>query len=133
MKTTKFKIFALLFLITLTIHSLAQSPVKKRTCLIIGRKNIVVDDVSRHITAKNVTFYTAINLEQVKDIFNRHNIDVVAMGAGIDLPARLDIIKYIFETSDTTSVYLKDKASGPGGMLPFLNQILNASAEPGNK
>jgi hypothetical protein len=51
------------------------------------------------------------------------------MGAGIDLNVRLDIIRYIFETSQSTTVHMKDWESGPKGMLPFVNSILNELKE----
>lgn len=42
-------------------------------------------------------------------------VDMVIMGAGIDLSLRLEIIKTIFEKSDKTSVHMKDRASGKAG------------------
>jgi hypothetical protein len=104
------------------------NPIKNRkmkTCLIVGLKPTVIEDAKNHVTAKNVVFYTATNLQEVKDIFSQHHIDIVAMGAGLDLKDRLNIVQYIFENSNSTSVHMKDKDSGPTGMLPFVNQILN--------
>ncbi len=46
------------------------------------------------------------------------------MGAGLDLDVRCEIIKLIFSLSHTTTVHMKDYASGPEGMLPFVNSVL---------
>jgi hypothetical protein len=45
-------------------------------------------------------------------------------GAGLDLDIRLEIVREIFQTSETTTVHLKDVASGPGGFLPFVRSVL---------
>jgi hypothetical protein len=41
------------------------------------------------------------------------------------LETRLEIVREIFQLSDTTSVHMKDVASGPQGFLPFVRSILN--------
>ncbi len=52
--------------------------------------------------------------------------DHVIMGAGLDIDVRLDIIREVFELSDSTTVHMKDFASGPQGMLPFVRAVLSA-------
>jgi hypothetical protein len=46
------------------------------------------------------------------------------MGAGLDLEVRLQIVQHIFTSSNSTSVHMKDRASGQKRMLPFVNGIL---------
>jgi hypothetical protein len=46
------------------------------------------------------------------------------MGAGLDLEARLEIVREIFLASDKTTVHLKDFTSGPDGFLPLSGQCL---------
>ena len=53
-----------------------------------------------------------------------HGIDTVIMGAGIDLETRLEIVRRTFEASETTTVHMKDRASGRHGMMPFVNAVL---------
>lgn len=93
--------------------------------LLVGRlmKNIPTLD---QITQKDVQLFGASTLEEVKSVFDKNNkqVDVVIMGAGIDINIRLDIIKYIFEISESTTVHMKDTKSGPAGMLPFVNGVL---------
>ena len=46
------------------------------------------------------------------------------MGAGIPIEERLEIVRFIFETSKGTTVHMKDWNSRPTGMLPFVNGVL---------
>jgi hypothetical protein len=47
------------------------------------------------------------------------------MGAGIELEKRLEVVRYVFNTSNTTSVHMKDWETGPGGYVPFINNVLS--------
>jgi hypothetical protein len=47
------------------------------------------------------------------------------MGAGLDIDVRLEIIRTIFTMSDSTTVHMKDVASGPEGFLPFVRALLS--------
>lgn len=96
-----------------------------KNCLILGRKGIIVDELKTSVDSKTFTLFGGTSLQDVKDAFDKQDIHVVIMGAGIDLPIRLDIIRYIFENSKSTTVHMKDWNSGPAGMLPFVNGILN--------
>jgi hypothetical protein len=46
------------------------------------------------------------------------------MGAGIELEKRLEVVRYVFNTSNTTSVHMKDWQTGPEGFVPFINRVL---------
>jgi hypothetical protein len=46
------------------------------------------------------------------------------MGAGIDLETRLQIVREIFQLSETTTVHMKDHATGSQGFLPFVRSVL---------
>lgn len=52
------------------------------------------------------------------------HIDHVVIGAGLDLDTRLEMIREVFTASDHTTVHLKDRASGPAGLLPFAADII---------
>jgi len=95
-----------------------------KNCLLLGRKGIIVDDVKNSLMVKGVNLFGGSNLQDVKDAFATDSIDIVIMGAGIDIKDRLEIIRYIFDTSKTTTVHMKDRDSGPAGMLPFVNGVL---------
>tara|TARA_B110000285_G_C14495268_1_gene325702 strand:- start:167 stop:475 length:309 start_codon:yes stop_codon:yes gene_type:complete len=96
-----------------------------KNCLLLGRKGMIVDDVKKSIDASDINLFGGTSLQEVKDIFNQHNIDMVIMGAGLDINDRLDIIKYVFDSSKSTTVHMKDWDSGPTGMLPFVNGVIN--------
>lgn len=100
-----------------------------KNCLLLGRKGIIVDDIKDRIDTTSITLFGGTSLQDVKNSFNQQDIDVVIMGAGIDLNDRLNIIRYIFETSKSTTVHMKDWSSGPAGMLPFVNGVLNGQVD----
>ena len=96
----------------------------KQTVLLVGRTRMVIDAVHDQLDVKSVNLLAATNLEEVKEAFNRTTIDKVIMGAGIELEARLGIVRHAFEASRTTTVHLKDELYGPKGFIPFVNSIL---------
>ena len=85
----------------------------------------IVDDVKNEVEATNINVYGGTSLLDVKEAFDSQKIDVVIMGAGIAIKDRLEIINFIFEASKSTTVHMKDWDSGPAGMLPFVNGVLN--------
>ncbi|WP_157535022.1 hypothetical protein [Nocardia inohanensis] len=42
----------------------------------------------------------------------------------LDLELRLGMVREVFESSDATTVHLKDVGSGPGAFLPFVRAVL---------
>ncbi len=64
------------------------------------------------------------SLDDVKQAFQAQDIDAVIIGAGLDLEDRLEIIRFIFESSKSTTVHVKDWDSGPKGMIPLVIAIL---------
>ncbi len=91
--------------------------------LLIGKQLTAVPPVDQ-LLVKNITCFAAQNLEETKEIFSGNKIDAVIMGAGIELEKRLEIVRLIFTLSNTTSVHMKDWATGPEGFLPFINAVL---------
>ncbi len=90
----------------------------------LGRKQIVLDEMLPMEGLPHVNFFSGTSLEDVKKTFEQQSIDIVIMGAGLDLEDRLGIIRYIFDHSQSTTVHMKDWASGPPGMKPFVQGIL---------
>ena len=102
-----------------------------KNILLLGRLQINISKIELGVNSKNIILFSTTGLEEVKSIFTQNNnqIDMVIMGAGIDLGVRLKIIEYIFETSKSTTVHMKDWNSGPSGMLQFINGILKGLIE----
>jgi hypothetical protein len=95
-----------------------------RDILLLGRRRIIVDDVLKQLRTPDVQLFGGTGVEDLRSTFAQTNIDHVIMGAGIDLEARLEIVREIFLLSETTTVHMKDSASGPQGFLPFVRSIL---------
>ena len=96
----------------------------KKTILLLGRLGVNVENVRKNLSVGNVDLLAGTNLREVKAAFESNEIDVVIMGAGIDLDDRIAIIRYVFESSNSTTVHMKDRQSGPAGMLPFVDKVL---------
>lgn len=101
--------------------------------LLLGRTGMVLENVEESLGVRNSTLFSGTSLVDVRRVFDEHEIDTVIMGAGIDLPTRLEIVEYIFTTSDSTTVHMKDRASGPVGMFPFVDGILSGLYTNGDK
>lgn len=93
--------------------------------LITGSKFAVLETLKEQIERKDIHLAFGISLDEVENAFRKNQFDVVIMGAGLELADRLEIINYIFTTSKSTTVHMKDWGPGPGGMIPFVNGILN--------
>jgi len=95
-----------------------------KNVLLLGRKPFVLDDVRRNLTVRDVNLFSGTTLDDVKDAFERDVIDMVIMGAGLDLEVRLAIVRHVFTISTATTVHMKDRDSGQPGMMPFVDRIL---------
>ena len=99
-----------------------------KNVLLVGLKAIILDQVQKNLDVKDVRLFTGSSVEDVRAAFDREPInmpiDIVIMGAGLDIDVRLEIIKLIFSLSETTTVHMKDHASGPEGLIPFVNAVL---------
>lgn len=95
-----------------------------RTVLLLGRRGVVIDDVKRQLDLPSVRLLGGTGIDDVRFAFAQSNVDHVVMGAGIDLETRLQIVREIFQTSDATTVHMKDRITGPDGFLPFIRSVL---------
>lgn len=79
------------------------------------------------VPVKDIGLFVASTPDEARSVFemNNNQIDIVIIGAGIELEKRLVIVKYVFNTSNVTSVHMKDWESGPEGFIPFINKVLN--------
>ncbi len=105
---------------------------KMKKVLLVGRQLVNVPPLDQLI--KNIEYFAAANLADSQKVFEANNnaIDIVIMGAGIELEKRLEIVRYIFNTSNVTSVHMKDRITGPEGFVPFINQVLNGLLHSGD-
>ena len=99
------------------------------TLLLVARLATSNDEVERHHELDDFVVFSATNIEEVKAAFGKAKIDHVIMGAGVELDDRLAIIREIFNSSDGTSVHMKDRESGRQGYLPFVLAIAGGIRE----
>lgn len=95
-----------------------------KTVLLLGRRGDVIEEVKRQLELPGVHLIGGTGLDDVRRTFAQTQIDHVIMGAGIDLETRLEIIREIFQSSDATTVHMKDRVTGPEGFLPFIASVL---------
>jgi hypothetical protein len=96
----------------------------KKSILLLGRLGLNVENVRKNLSVRDVELLAGTNLKEVKTAFDESTIDIVIMGAGIDLDDRIAILRYVFESSSSTTAHMKDRQSGPAGMLPFVDNVL---------
>jgi len=92
--------------------------------LIVGRLLDIVDDTRSRVRCEGVSLHGATNLDEVRMALARRRIDVMVVGAGIELAERLAIARVAIEQSDTITVHFKDKVSGQAGFAPFVERII---------
>ena len=94
--------------------------------LIVGRLLDIVDDTRSRVRAERVALHGATSLDEARMALALKPIDMMVVGAGIELSERLAIARAAFEQSDTITVHLKDKASGQAGFAPFVERAIAA-------
>jgi hypothetical protein len=94
--------------------------------LLVGKSFTTVPPLDQLII-KEAQYFAAPGLPEVQQVFEKNNnaIEIVIMGAGIELEKRLEIVRYVFNASNTTTVHMKDWQTGPEGFVPFINRILS--------
>ena len=92
--------------------------------LLVGKQLI---SVPPQLAFKDVQYFAAPDLKTAQQVFEKNNnaIDIVIMGAGIELEKRLEIVRFVFTTSNITTVHMKDWETGPEGFVPFINKVLS--------
>ena len=92
--------------------------------LLVGKQLTILPP---DLKIKDAQYFVAPDLRTSQQVFEKNNnaIDIVIMGAGIELDKRLEIVRYVFTTSTTTTVHMKDWETGPEGFVPFINRVLS--------
>ena len=63
----------------------------------------------------------------MRSAFRQADIDHVIVGGGLDLDARAEMVREIFQSSDRATIHLKNEMPGPEGFLPFVKAVLLGS------
>lgn len=77
--------------------------------MLLGRKPFDESEVRQSLSDLDVTVRTGTTIDDVGAVFDAGSVDVVIMGAGLDLDVRLAIVRAVFEASTSTSVHMKDR------------------------
>lgn len=96
--------------------------------LLVGRTQSVIDDVIKQLDSGEVEFSTATSFDGVQSVLAEAQFDHVIIGGGLDLDARLQIVRRVFESSSSTTVHM-NSPSGPESFLPFVRSVLRGLAE----
>jgi hypothetical protein len=95
------------------------------TVLVLGLNKTIIDEMAGNLDLPRVDLHLGTGIDDLRGVFARGPVDHVIMGAGLDLDTRLTLVREIFTLSQTTTVHLKDVASGPAGLLPFVRSLLS--------
>jgi hypothetical protein len=96
--------------------------------LIVGRDRTVVDRTVAGLREQGWDVVGTTDLDGVRGHLATDKVPRVITGAGLDLDIRLRIISYILAEHPGTSIHLKDKDSGPDGLLPFALGVLRGTS-----
>jgi hypothetical protein len=92
--------------------------------LLLGVLDSILADAQQQVERPGLEFFRGSSLEEVRATLARTDIDHVIMGGGLALETRLEMVREILQSSETTSVHMKDHASGSQGFLPFIRSVL---------
>jgi hypothetical protein len=92
--------------------------------LLLGVKAAVLKDVQPELKRSDIDFLTGSGVDDVRSAFRQADIDHVIVGGGLDLDARAEMVREIFQSSDRATIHMKDQMSGPEGFLPFVKAVL---------
>ena len=95
-----------------------------KNVLLLARKGVDLAEVQALVDTAKVTLFAGTSFADARRVLEEVPIDVVIMGAGLDLDVRLSIVRHVFVRNSGTSVHMKDRDSGPQGMLPFVAAVL---------
>jgi hypothetical protein len=110
-------------------HTTSRRINMTRKVLLLGRTTIVVDDVREQLRMPDIHLFAGTGIDDVRSAFAQGGVDHVIMGAGIELETRLQIVREIFGSSETTTVHMKDHLSGSAGFLPFVRSVLGGLSD----
>lgn len=99
--------------------------------LLIGRLPHVIGNVARELDHLPIEWLGAHDhAEVVRQLENEPRISCVIMGAGLDDSVRGDLIGVIASLRPDVCIHLKDRASGPDGLVPFVERVVSQEILP---
>ncbi len=97
--------------------------------LLLGVLDSILADVEQQVARPDLEVFRGTSVEDVRSTLARTNIDHVIMGGGIPLETRLEMVREIFQSSDTANVHMKSHIPRSEGFLPFVRSVLRGLSE----
>ena len=104
-----------------------EDTVSELRVVILGRTQRVLDDVVAALSRPGVRISGSTDPQHLRDALSAGRVDLVVIGGGIDLDARMALVREVFERSADTTVHL-NSPSGPASFLPFVKIVVDAFA-----
>ncbi len=95
-----------------------------KNVLLLGLTGVVIEEAQQQLDMPHLQLFGGTGVDDVRSTFTQTGIDHVIMGAGFDLETRLEIVREVFQSSDRTTVHMKDRVSGKQTFLPFARSVL---------
>ena len=97
----------------------------KPVVLLIGKLPHVIGNVAEELDHLPIQWLGAHDhSEVVRQLETEPRISCVIMGAGLDDQIRGDLIGIIASLRPDVCIHLKDRASGPEGLVPFVERVV---------
>src|SRR5213082_2403098 len=97
--------------------------------LLLGVLDSILADVQQQVAHPDFELFRGTSVEDVRATLARTDIDHVIMGGGIPLETRLEMVREIFQSSDTTNVHMKSHIPRSEGFLPFVRSVLRGLSD----
>jgi hypothetical protein len=99
--------------------------------LLIGKLPHVIGDVAQQLHHLPIEWLGAHDhAEVVRQLETEPRIACVIMGAGLDDRIRGDLIGVIAALRPDVCIHLKDRSSGPEGLVPFVRRVVQQEVLP---
>lgn len=97
----------------------------KPVVLLVGRLRNVIANVAKQLEHLPVEWLGAHNREEViRQLDMEPRIACVVMGGSMDDSIRGELIGVIAQRRPDLCIHVKDRASGPDGMAPFVRRMV---------
>ena len=97
----------------------------KPVVLLIGRLPQVIGNVAQQLEHLPIDWLGAHDqAEVIHQLDTEPRIDCVVMGAGLNDTIRGALIGMIASRRPDVSIHLKDRSSGPEGLVPFVERVV---------
>lgn len=97
----------------------------KPVVLLVGRLPNVIENVAKQLEDLPVEWLGAHSSEEViRQLEAEPRIECVMMGGSLDDAIRGQLVGVIAQRRPDICIYIKDRASGPTGMAPFVRRLI---------